>query len=240
MQKERKNNFVVHLLGDHAIVFSLPPLLQESTLDDLVLLSNFIQSLRLESIKDSIPAYHTLTLIYDIELIEDALSWGNELLHQFENTSTSLTKNLSEIKVITIPVCYDLSVGIDLIQLAEKKQMSAEQIIQTHHEKIYTVYCLGFLPGFAYMGSVHDCIKSERHTKPRAKVFAGSVGIAGEQTGIYPMDSPGGWQIVGRTPRQIFNAAENKLALLKVGDKIKFYPISLEEFNLMNEHILSP
>ena len=109
---------------------------------------------------------------------------------------------------------------------------SIETLIQKHTEHIYNVYCLGFLPGFAYMGDVPDSIRLPRHQSPRPKVVAGSVGIAGKQTGIYPMDSPGGWQIIGRTPIKIFDPV--KLSLLKVGDQVKFNSIDLEMFHQLN------
>jgi len=98
------------------------------------------------------------------------------------------------------------------------------------------VYCLGFLPGFAYMGKVNTKIQIARHASPRKEVMAGSVGIAGEQTGIYPMNSPGGWQIIGRTPLKIFDPNPSVLGKLQAGDRIQFYPIDFAAFEKLNEY----
>ena len=113
---------------------------------------------------------------------------------------------------------------------------SIEGLIQQHTATTYHVYCLGFLPGFAYMGDVPSKIQLPRQASPRAKVLAGSVGIAGKQTGIYPMDSPGGWQIIGRTPLKIFDPNSARLTLFKAGDQVQFKAISLEMFHQLNKH----
>ena len=126
--------------------------------------------------------------------------------------------------MIQIPVCYDISLGSDLALVAKENNIGIEDIIQKHCQPIYQVYCIGFLPGFAYMGKVDKAIQSPRHATPRPLVMAGSVGIAGAQTGIYPMNSPGGWKIIGRTP--------------KMGDQVQFFPISLKEFTKQNEYAI--
>jgi len=138
--------------------------------------------------------------------------------------------------IIEIPVCYDASLGIDLQNAIKASNCSIDELIQQHSDKIYTVYCLGFLPGFAYMGDVPNAIQLPRHPSPRSKVLAGSVGIAGRQTGIYPSTSPGGWQIIGRTPIKIFDPTSTSLTLFKAGDQIKFKPIDLASFHTLNAH----
>ena len=138
--------------------------------------------------------------------------------------------------IIEIPVCYDASLGIDLQNAIKASNCSIDELIQQHSDKIYTVYYLGFLPGFAYMGDVPNAIQLPRHPSPRSKVLAGSVGIAGRQTGIYPSTSPGGWQIIGRTPIRIFDPASPSLTLFKAGDQIKFKPIDLASFHTLNAH----
>ncbi|MFN5987596.1 MAG: 5-oxoprolinase subunit PxpB, partial [Chitinophagaceae bacterium] len=130
---------------------------------------------------------------------------------------------------IEIPVCYHPTFGIDLAKIAAEKNKDVEEIIQIHCSKIYRVFCLGFMPGFAYMGEVDKSIQSPRHPKPRPFVDAGSVGIAGSQTGIYPSDSPGGWQIIGRTPLTVFDPIH--LALLNPGDLVRFRAITKEAFD---------
>jgi inhibitor of KinA len=109
-------------------------------------------------------------------------------------------------------------------------KLSSQEIIRLHTEKEYTVYMIGFLPGFPYLGFVDDRIAFARKNTPMAKVPAGSVGIAGKQTGIYPIDSPGGWQIIGRTPIKLFDAKRNPPVELQPGDGVQFYEITLDEF----------
>jgi inhibitor of KinA len=133
-------------------------------------------------------------------------------------------------------VCYDERFGIDLENIVSKNKISIEEIIKIHTEETYLVYCLGFLPGFAYMGKVNTAIQIARHATPRKEVFAGSVGIAGMQTGIYPMNSPGGWQIIGRTPLKIFDKDPAILGKLSAGNRIQFYPIAFAEFEKLNEY----
>jgi inhibitor of KinA len=133
-------------------------------------------------------------------------------------------------RLIKIPVCYDLSFAPDLVSLAEQHQLTTDKVIQLHTGKNYRVFMIGFLPGFAYMGSVDEKINTPRLSKPRTLVPAGSVGIAGEQTGIYPFDSPGGWQLIGKTPVQMFSASRDLPCYLQPGDEVQFYPITLSEY----------
>jgi len=132
-----------------------------------------------------------------------------------------------------IPVCYD---GEDLQEISRLKNLDVQAIVEIHTSRVYAVFMIGFLPGFAYLGTVDERIAVPRHTKPRTKVSAGSVGIAGVQTGVYPMDSPGGWQIIGRTPVAMFNPAASTPSLLRHGDSVRFYPISSDQFEELRGH----
>ena len=162
--------------------------------------------------------------------------FANRLLENFINEIKHTQRTIHSASLIEIPVCYDPSLGIDLQSAAIRLNCSVEHLIQQHSEKVYTVYCLGFLPGFAYMGDVSSEIQLPRHPTPSAKVLGGSVGIAGKQTGIYPITSPGGWQIIGRTPIKIFDANSKHLTLFKAGDQVKFKPISLALFHQLNTY----
>lgn len=247
MKIEKANsslNWQMQLLGDHAIVFSLPAQMDEKIVAQIQSLNIFIQSKNIKSFIDYIPAYHTLTIIYDIESIKTTLEelnsaksieqLGLQLLEDFLNIPITSTINDTNYSIIEIPVCYDLQWGMDLPSIADEKKINIEKIIQLHSSITYLVYCLGFMPGFAYMGKVDEKIQVARHEKPRAKVLAGSVGIAGAQTGIYPVDSPGGWKIIGRTPLLLFDPVH--LSKLHVNDRVQFYPISLAEFEKLNKH----
>jgi len=136
----------------------------------------------------------------------------------------------NNFKTYEIPVCYE-PFGKDLISLSEHSGLRTSEIIKIHSEKLYTIQVIGFLPGFLYMGKVDQKIEMPRLKKPRPTVEKGSVGIAENQTGIYPNNSPGGWQIIGRTPINIFNVEEEPPSRFKPGDQIKFRPITKTYFD---------
>jgi inhibitor of KinA len=133
-------------------------------------------------------------------------------------------------KLVRIPVCYAQQFAPDIASLAALHGISIEEVIAIHSGTNYRVYMIGFLPGFPYMAMVNKKIQTPRLPKPRARVPAGAVGIAGAQTGIYPTDSPGGWQLIGQTPLKIFDLAKDNPVLLQPGDEVQFYPVSIEEF----------
>jgi inhibitor of KinA len=137
-------------------------------------------------------------------------------------------------RILNIPVCYEEEFAMDLQQLAITKNISVDEVIQIHTTRQYKVYMLGFLPGFPYMGEVDEKISMPRKPQP-VNIEAGSVGIAGKQTGIYPLNSPGGWQIIGRTPLRIFDSAGEEPTLLRAGDTVQFYSITKNEFELINK-----
>jgi inhibitor of KinA len=237
-----QNEWSCYSLGDHAIVFALEAKIEVSILEKLKRLNTFIVNKKIIGILDVIPSYHTLTIVYDIPLF---LSTSNkksnqlaffceDLLNEFENNF--LKSEFNEETIYHVPVCYENIFALDIENLSLENQISYDEIIHLHTSKKYEVYSIGFLPGFTYMGTVDEKIKISRLEKPRNEVPAGSVGIAGLQTGIYPTNSPGGWQIIGRTPWKIFDPNPDKLAKFKVGDKVKFYSISKMEFDELNEY----
>ncbi len=134
-----------------------------------------------------------------------------------------------------VPVCYDESFGPDLADVARFARLAAADVIRRHAGREYRVYMLGFLPGFAYMGTVDGVIAAPRRSTPRPVVPAGSVGIAGLQTGVYPVSSPGGWQIIGRTPVRPFDPMRTEPFLFGPGDRVRFVPIDRGEFNRLEQ-----
>jgi inhibitor of KinA len=237
-----KNEWSFYSLGDHAIVFSLNAKMDVLILQKIKHLNEFISAKKITGMLDIIPSYHTLTMVYDMTNFLSAtetasaqlLNFCNNIIIEFENYLME-RKNI-ESTLYKVPVCYEEIFGIDLDNISKKNHISCAEIIQIHTAFEYDVYSIGFLPGFTYMGVVDDKIKINRHDKPRNEVSAGSVGIAGLQTGIYPSNSPGGWQIIGRTPWKIFDPQPNKLAKFKVGDRVQFYAISKQEFDSLNEY----
>src|SRR6266567_3879377 len=132
--------------------------------------------------------------------------------------------------LVEIPVCYDATFAPDLDFVAAHTKLSPEQIIASHTESTYFVYFLGFTPGFGYLGPLAAELQVPRLSSPRRRVVAGSIGLAGLQTAVYPIDSPGGWQIIGRTPLRMFNPANQQPSRLQPGDEVRFRPITREEF----------
>jgi inhibitor of KinA len=181
-----------------------------------------------------VPAYNSLTIYYDLPAVKkktaadiSVFEWMKEQLE--EKLRTYVQEEVNNERIVTIPVCYEKEFSTDIEQLAALKNISVEEIIQIHTSSSYKVYMLGFLPGFAYMGEVDEKIAIPRKPQPQ-NVAAGSVGIAGKQTGIYPLASPGGWQIIGRTPLKLFNPDKEIPTLLQSGDIVQFYSISKDEF----------
>lgn len=138
--------------------------------------------------------------------------------------------SLPEPRVVEIPVCYASEYGPDLNDVAKLHGLTPTRVIELHASSIYTVYFLGFVPGFAYLGELPASLSTPRLAMPRRSVPAGSVGIAGSQTGVYPISTPGGWRLLGRTPLAIFRPEKTEMSLLSIGDRVRFAPISPEQF----------
>jgi inhibitor of KinA len=137
---------------------------------------------------------------------------------------------LPEPRHVEIPVCYGREFGPDLAEVCALRGITAAQAIELHASAEYLVYFLGFVPGFAYLGELPEGLVTPRLARPRRRVAAGSVGIAGNQTGVYPFATPGGWRLIGRTPMAMFRTERDELSLLSIGDRVRFTPISAERF----------
>lgn len=185
---------------------------------------------------DIIPAYASLTIVYDVVAIrKHSLSAYAWMKSELEKTLGMIQDDhIVPVRTIQVPVCYDLSFAPDSKRLMVEKKVSIENLIELHTQQTYRVYMIGFLPGFAYMGSVDKRIAMPRLESPHPLVPAGSVGIAGSQTGIYPVDSPGGWNIIGRTPLKIFDADASNPILFQSSDEVRFISISKKEFELFD------
>ena len=187
----------------------------------------------IRGIVELIPTYCSLLIQYD----PMELRYG-----QLRDRLEALVTQLDEVEmppkqVVEIPVAYGGEYGPDLGEVARAHNISEEEVIKLHSEPEYPIYMLGFVAGFPYLGGMNKAIATPRKKSPRLKIEAGSVGIAGEQTGIYSVESPGGWQIIGRTPLKLYDVNRNEPVLLKAGQYIKFKPITKEEFRAMeNEH----
>jgi len=156
----------------------------------------------------------------------------NRLLEKLRGTEKNFDSiKLPEPSVINIPVLYGGDYGPDIDEVAKLNNLSPEEVILIHSSVTYPVYMIGFTPGFCYLGGLDDRISAPRKKNPGLNIPAGSVGIAGNQTGIYPIDSPGGWQIIGRTPVNLFDPGRKPEFLISAGDCVKFYPVGRDQFN---------
>jgi inhibitor of KinA len=189
-----------------------------------------IESFPFLGLRELVPAYHTLTIYYDPFIVSGPFPFEKVKNHLEAILTPFKTTTVSNNQYIDIPVCYESDFAPDLNDLAITNNLTVEEVVQLHSSKIYTVMFIGFSPGFPFLTGLDNRLHFPRKTTPRLKVHQGSIGIAGSQTGIYSLDSPGGWQIIGRTPIKLFNINSEKPTLLKAGDKVKFYPISKKEF----------
>ena len=179
-------------------------------------------------IVETIPTYRSLLIQYDPGVISYKSLEGKlkKLLARLDSVE------IPPSEVLEVPVLYGgEEMGPDLKFVAENAKMSEEEVIKLHSEPEYLIYMLGFTPGFTYLGGLNDAIETPRLKTPRVKIPAGSVGIAGKQTGVYPIDSPGGWQLIGRTPLKMYDADREKPILPEAGQYIKFVPIDRAEFD---------
>lgn len=180
-----------------------------------------------ETLVDLVPSYTTLLVIFDPLRLSPAEA-RQQLMALLARLSPD--EETAEAAVKELPVWYDASVGPELDRLAELAGMSRDAVIACHSERTYRVFALGFAPGFAFMGSVDPRLEAPRLDTPRRRVPAGSVAVAGRQTAAYPAVTPGGWNLIGRTPAVLFDRDRDGFSLLQVGDRVRFVPIERAEF----------
>lgn len=187
-----------------------------------------IKALQLEGIIELVPTYCALLVEYDAMLYS-----YSEICKIIEPTlEEGMTNTTNElVTVVEVPTVYGGEFGPDLSFVASHNHLSEDEVISIHSGTDYLVYMLGFIPGFTYLGGMDPRIATPRLSSPRTLIPAGSVGIAGEQTGTYPSDSPGGWQIIGRTPVTMYDMSKAQAALLKAGDYVRYVPIDESEFH---------
>ena len=222
----------VEALGDRALLVMLGKGIDPSVNDQVHRLAGLLRAGRLPGVHDLVPAYATLTVHYDPAAwpggkVPPHEALKNEILRLWKRARTAA---MPAPRHVEIPVCYGGAFGPDLAEVASLCALSEEEIITRHTAAEYRVYMIGFSPGFAYLGGLDATIAAPRRGTPRLKVPAGSVGIAGMQTGIYPLASPGGWQIIGQTPKHLFLPDQEHPCLLGPGDRLRFVPIDAETF----------
>lgn len=212
------------------IEISWPQEISETILTEQQTVREFLWKEYGEGIREIRMGFSSLSLKLKIEISnEDCIDLLQEI------NELPIQSGSEENKIWNLPVCYGLSMGKDLEKLARLHQMSSEEVIQIHSKPTYTLHFYGFLPGFMYLGGLDKRLYTPRKDSPERLIQAGTVAIGGSQTGIYPRDSPGGWYAIGKTPLQIFDINLSKEKMPSIGDKIKFEPISVNEFNLIQK-----
>ncbi len=219
-------------VGDCAISVEFGNKINPETNNKIIVFNNMIKDSNIDGIIETVPSFRSLLVYYDPLKL-----YFYEIKDILYNLYKKLdVKNNNNKRIIEIPVCYDEDFGIDLKFVGDYTNLSLDEVIKLHSEKEYLIYMLGFLPGFAYLGGMNKKLNT-----PRLNLEAGSVGIGGEQTGIYPLASPSGWRIIGRTPLKLYDTNREDTILYRAGDYIKFMPIDKNEFyeieNLVNKGI---
>lgn len=205
-------------LGDSALLVQLGEEVDITINQRVHALAALLNISPLHGVVETVPAYTTLLVHYDPLILSNAEihEWLRGKLYQIEDAT------LRKPRLLVVPVRYGGEYGVDLQFIADYHQLHVEDVIRIHGEKTYTVYMMGFTPGFPYMGKLDDAIVAPRLETPRTYVPAGTVAIAGSQTGIYPIDSPGGWRLIGRTSLQLFDSKSESPFWFSPGDEVRF------------------
>lgn len=216
-------------LGDRAVVVHLGDAIDDASFQRVRALARRLEREPFAGLAEFVPAYTTVTVYYDpLQLaLEDACAAIGRLLSNESPLEDEPTR------LVEIPVCYGGEFGEDLEHVANHTGLTSDEVIRLHSSAEYRVHMLGFVPGFPYLGGMPPQLATPRRSSPRLVTPAGSVGIAGEQTGIYPLETPGGWQLIGRTPLRLFRPDENPPTLLRAGDRVRFHSITPAEYDAL-------
>ncbi|GBF75190.1 hypothetical protein PA598K_03577 [Paenibacillus sp. 598K] len=230
-------------MGERAVIVRLGAGVDELTHRRVRQLAERLEAQPFAGMIEVIPAFDTVTIVYDplaiyLNARRSAPDQDGELSTPYAIVESRLREVLGRLRdgetpvarLLQIPVCYGGPFGEDLAHVAERNGLSPEEVIAIHAGTEYVVYMLGFAPGFPYLGGMDGRIAAPRRATPRLTIPPGSVGIAGEQTGIYPIGTPGGWQLIGRTPLRLFVSEQDPPTLLRAGDRLRFVPITPEQY----------
>ncbi len=230
----------IYAIHEQALTIAFDDVISESVNATVIAFQKNLEADPFPGLIEVVPSYSSLTVYFDPERIPGTITPKELLLQRLAAINQPSGKKGNDGKNDTenygnnnwmIPVCYDADFGFDLHWVAEHLGMLPEQVVALHTSMTYRVYMIGFMPGFAYMGTLPVELEVPRKNIPAATVPAGSVGLAGKQTGIYPAPTPGGWQVIGRTPLTLFDKKRNPACLLKAGDLVQFTSISRTAFD---------
>ena len=223
------NAIEIYSLGENAVTINFGNEISSEINNQAIRLDRHFNKHPFPGFIETVPAYASLTVFYDVYQVRKSFSEFPSAFDAVKYLVETALENAEKLvekssRLIEIPVCFAEEYALDLEFIAENKSLTKSETVKIFTSQTYQVYMLGFLPGFAYMGEVNEKIVVPRKENPRTSVPKGSVGIAGRQTGIYPLSSPGGWQIIGRTDLELFTPKAEKPTLLQTGDLVKFYP----------------
>jgi inhibitor of KinA len=218
-------------LGDRAILVEFGSAIDEEA--RLLVRASFEQlsSQPPAGVLDIVPGFASIAVHYDPAQSAGAGATPHVAISEAveELLRTAVVTPSGEARLVEIPVCYDPSLAPDLDEVAAHARLTPAQVVELHSAPDYVVHMIGFLPGFPYLGGLDPRLTTPRRSSPRTRVPAGTVGIGGSQTGVYTIDSPGGWQLIGRTARRLFDVERDPPTLLRIGDKVRFRPVTLAE-----------
>jgi len=229
-------------LGDSALIVRVRDQCEdapEETLDEVLRTLQQLRNAAIPGVIEVAPAYTTVALFFDPVAVAkaretpgDVFDWLAEKIRSAIASGSAFHRRRSAAapRLIEIPVCYDAEFGLDLDRVGEHTKLSAGEVVDLHSTAEYRVACIGFVPGFPFLTGLPKTLATPRRATPRKEIPPGSVGIGGAQTGIYPLRSPGGWNLIGRTPLKLFDPTKNPPALLCAGDRVRFRAITREEF----------
>ena len=222
----------LHALGDEALLVQFEKKIDPVINQQVVLLGEYLEHSFSNEVKYVVPAYNSLTVAFDSTKIsagalEQVIIEGLHSAERFEFAE----------RLLYIPVCYDKSFATDLDEVCRQTGLTSTEVVRLHSSNLYTTYMIGFLSGFPYLGQLPKELTTERKSTPAVRVPEGAVAIAGSQTGIYPQESPGGWQVIGRTPLPLVYAFDEHSFLFHQGDRIQFYSISKSKFDSIRKSL---
>lgn len=219
--------------GDSAIVMEFGDTIEKEINAKIAAVVENLKKKNIDGILDILPTYRSILINYDPVKI----SYG-EMVETLNGLSKSdKAKESDEVRLIEIPTLYGKEYGPDIDFVAENANLSVDEVIKIHSGTDYLVYMMGFIPGFTYLGGLDPRIATPRLKSPRLKIEPGSVGIAGSQTGMYPLESPGGWQLIGRTPLKLFDDTKEPPVFIQAGDYIRYVSIDKEEYDKIEKEV---
>ncbi|WP_018300656.1 5-oxoprolinase subunit PxpB [Fangia hongkongensis] len=230
--------FSICSLSDQSLLIQLADEISKEGNTKVQAVYQYLKNNPIEGIRSITPAFSTVSIQYDVFAVKKhakSLSAYAYLYNKIEHILDQIEIKTKENKgkIIEVPVCYDEEFALDLNEVSQAKSMSINEVIKRHSEQEYYTYMLGFSPGFPFLGGLDESLEMPRKKTPRTQIPKGSVAIAGKQTGIYSLSSPGGWQIIGKTPLTLYDFEKTPPTLIQMGDTVRFIPIDKNEFNAL-------